>query len=320
MFKRSLTTAAVLAVALTWSWGAAADDRFGQKPFTDLYAFGDSLTDTGNIFALTNNFEPPSPPYFDGRYSSGPVWIETLAPLLGLEVDFETTVLEDPLTNNQAVGGAFTDFRNAFGSNLFGTGILGQVARFAAAGGRIARKDLVVVWGGANNYAFDPFADPDQVVADLVEAVEQLADLGGRRFLLPNLPDLGRTPYGKEPLFGTSEELSAKSRAHNAALAAAAAELRDDDDLAVLVLDVESGFDTLLDAGTVFVEVEEPCLDDFRQDNRVCPELGDTFDAGALGGKLFWDTFHPSSKAHAMIAFLAQGTLTGGVDSEDDDD
>ena len=71
MFKRSLTTAAVLAAALIWSWGAAADDDdFGRKSFTDLYAFGDSLTDTGNLFALTGTFEPPSPPYFDGRFSS----------------------------------------------------------------------------------------------------------------------------------------------------------------------------------------------------------------------------------------------------------
>ncbi len=325
-----LLTATWLAAALIlgWSWGAAADDEdFGRKPITDLYAFGDSLVDTGNLFALTGGIEPPSPPYSDGRFSNGPVWIETLGPLLGLEVDFETTVVLDPLANNQAVGGAFTDTRNANEAllpNLAGTGILGQVDSFEVAGGEIGSNDLVVVWGGANNYIFDPLADPDQVVADLKQAVEQLADLGARRFVLPNLPDLGDTPLGTGFPADERAFLSAQSQAHNAALAAAAAELRDDEDLAILVLDIERGFETLLEAGTVFANVTVPCLiqqpTGTRLDTGACPALGGSFDAGALGGTMFWDPIHPSTNLHALIAFLAHGALTGAAEAEDEDD
>ena len=76
----------LLFVLLGWSWNAVADDDDDDggvvaAPITDLYVFGDSLSDTGNLFALTFGIEPPSPPYFDGRFSDGPVWVETLAPL-----------------------------------------------------------------------------------------------------------------------------------------------------------------------------------------------------------------------------------------------
>lgn len=328
--------AAWLAVGLMlgWSWGAAADDDddddgggFGPSPVTDLYAFGDSLVDTGNLFALTFGIEPPSPLYFDGRFSNGPVWVETLGPLLGLEVDFETTITLDPLANNQAVAGALTDTRNAnelLLPSLAGTGILGQVASFAAAGGDIARNDLVVVWGGANNYIFDPFADPHQVVEDLAQAVEQLADLGARRFVLPNLPDLGGTPLGTFSSPAERAFLTAQSLAHNEALAAAAADLRDDEDLAIIVLDIESAFETLLEAGTVFANVTVPCLiqqpNGSRVDTGVCPPFGPSLDAGALGGTLFWDLIHPSTNAHALIAFQAFGAVTGTDESDDEDE
>jgi phospholipase/lecithinase/hemolysin len=59
--------------------------------------FGDSLSDTGNLFLLTGGtggevFTPdpdqsprlPTPPYYAGRASNGPVWVELFAERLGL--------------------------------------------------------------------------------------------------------------------------------------------------------------------------------------------------------------------------------------------
>ncbi|WP_228021607.1 hypothetical protein [Vasconcelosia minhoensis] len=51
--------------------------------FSQLYGFGDSLVDTGNLFELTQAVlplgVPQSPPYANGRFSNGPLWIEGLA-------------------------------------------------------------------------------------------------------------------------------------------------------------------------------------------------------------------------------------------------
>ena len=73
--RRWMTTATIGLAALAASAGAQA--------YSNLYIFGDSLSDTGNIFALTGGATPAAP-YFAGRFSDGPVWAETLATSLGL--------------------------------------------------------------------------------------------------------------------------------------------------------------------------------------------------------------------------------------------
>ena len=60
------------------------------RPFTHLFVFGDSLSDSGNISALTGGLIPASPPYFNGRFSNGPIWVEHLAPALGFAFDSAT--------------------------------------------------------------------------------------------------------------------------------------------------------------------------------------------------------------------------------------
>src|SRR5271166_1435683 len=49
---------------------------------TGIVAFGDSLSDTGNTY-LAYGY-PPSPPYYQGHYSNGPIWLEYLAGQLGV--------------------------------------------------------------------------------------------------------------------------------------------------------------------------------------------------------------------------------------------
>ena len=46
--------------------------------FDAIYVFGDSYCDVGNIFKATGG-TVPAPPYFDGRFSNGPIWIDHLA-------------------------------------------------------------------------------------------------------------------------------------------------------------------------------------------------------------------------------------------------
>src|SRR3954453_11818583 len=54
---------------------ALAAPAFAQQTYSDLYVFGDSLTDSGNALIATSNLPliPPIPgsPYFQGRFSNG---------------------------------------------------------------------------------------------------------------------------------------------------------------------------------------------------------------------------------------------------------
>src|SRR5215213_5846791 len=65
------------------SIGSGTAERAAAGPFTNLVVFGDSLSDVGNV---QNNFfvDIPGPYYWNGRFSNGPVYAETLATGLGL--------------------------------------------------------------------------------------------------------------------------------------------------------------------------------------------------------------------------------------------
>lgn len=310
MIKRFLLALAFVAVA---SAGALAQGASGSK-FKSIHVFGDSLSDTGNLFAITGGFEPPSPPYFAGRFSNGPVWVEVFDQLLDPKRDFDITpVVIDPLANNQAIAGAFTDTR---GEAFPGIGVLSQVANFAAAGGKIKHKDLVVIWAGANNYLGGD-SDPFPVVGALATAVEELYDLGARWFLVPNLPNLGDTPLGGLVLSPEQAAgLNALTGAHNAILAGVMAGLSADLDVDIVIVDVNATFQAILANPTAFgfTNVTVPCLiqqpDGSRVPSGACPPDGETFDAT---GVLFWDLIHPTAAGHALVAMVAHTTLSAAT-------
>ena len=49
---------------------------------TGIISFGDSLSDVGNTYLAAGI--PQSPPYYQGHYSNGPIWLEYLASKLGV--------------------------------------------------------------------------------------------------------------------------------------------------------------------------------------------------------------------------------------------
>src|SRR5688572_13095314 len=87
---------AAAGVALIASLSASSALAFSQ-----IVAFGDSLTDNGNLQAATNGMFPAAP-YFDGRFTDGLVAVEVMASKLGV-----------PL-NNRAIAGALTGTGNQF--------------------------------------------------------------------------------------------------------------------------------------------------------------------------------------------------------------
>jgi phospholipase/lecithinase/hemolysin len=74
--------------------GGAGTALAQDTPFSKVYVFGDSLVDTGNVYIATSADPndpfptfPPSPPYYNGRHSNGPLWVEVMAAELGLPRD-----------------------------------------------------------------------------------------------------------------------------------------------------------------------------------------------------------------------------------------
>ena len=198
--------------------------------FSELYVFGDSLSDTGNIFAATGGLLPPDPPYYQGRFSDGRVWVEHLAEQLDLPLAANGA---DPsvVQGNNFAAGAARIIQDVPVPPL-GTipSILSQVQYFIGALDQAPADALYVVWGGYNDLriATDPTSDLDhdarqQMIAAAAEgldlATRQLVDRGARQFLVANLADLGLTPEAR--VLRQNVELSTEATiTFNSALAA----------------------------------------------------------------------------------------------------
>lgn len=152
-------------------------------PFTDIVAFGDSMTDTGNGSLAGDGRYPVSPHYYEGRASNGPVWVEYLADRLGVQRP------EASLGGgtNYAYSGAQTGWGiqppEPDGPAVLRLGT--QIEQFFADGRPISEDTLFVIWAGFNDDDL-PRSDAE-IVANLSDHVQTLYARGGRNFVLANL-------------------------------------------------------------------------------------------------------------------------------------
>ena len=153
--------------------------------FTNIVAFGDSLTDVGNLYAAYAY--PPDPPYWNGRFSNGPVWVEYLAQNYGLAAPTPSS----SGGSDYAWGGAVT------GTATLPPGVLTQVGQYLSNVGNTADSNaLYIVWAGANDAFNDPANfDPVASAQNVATAVQTLYGAAARTFLVPNMPPLEKTPY-----------------------------------------------------------------------------------------------------------------------------
>lgn len=160
--------------------------------FTEIVAFGDSGTDTGNFFANTGKTRPDPNYYYQGRWSNGPVWVERLASNLG--VPNPTPSLLGG-TNN-AWAGAETGLT---GVSFAGVPNIGsQITKYLSNHSMLNPGQLIVVWGGINDLAFAGQTDPSIPVSNLSKEITVLAEHGGKYFLVANLLPLGEFPVLKQ--------------------------------------------------------------------------------------------------------------------------
>jgi outer membrane lipase/esterase len=185
-------------------------------PFSSLFIFGDSLSDTGNLAILSpaNAPNPAFGPYDGGRYSNGPLWVEGLATGLGLTGQAAPVFLGG---NNYAFAGARTGLdatppgvlAQAFGLWGIGNPSLGLAGHAAA-----DPNALYVVVGGGNDMrdarsaiggdSTSRQAAAGAAVSYLAQTVGYLASKGAKNILISTLPDLGNTP--EAILLGLSTE------------------------------------------------------------------------------------------------------------------
>ncbi|WP_337885111.1 SGNH/GDSL hydrolase family protein [Fischerella thermalis] len=276
-----------------------------------IYVFGDSLSDPGNLYNATKSQIPPSPPYSDGRLSNGQVWVEYLGDELGLFPTLFTELKNSTPTDgiNYAFAGSSSGLSNTFVPESLLPGVLGQVGLFT----RSLRESnqsadpnaLYIVWGGSNDYVFGNVTDVSQPTANLSRSVALLALAGAKNIMVVNLPDLGKLPLtsGQE----NSSQLTSLSRKHNIALAATLSSLSAIPDVNIIPININSLFQRVRRFPGEFglTNVTDACLvgdfDDIAQGNfTVCTNPNEY---------LFWDSVHPTTRVHSIVAETALSAL-----------
>ena len=161
-------------------------------PLNKMVVFGDSLSDNGNLYEYMKHQLPVSPPYFQGRFSNGPVWVELVMQ------SYYPVNSQDHLLD-YAFGGAGVKEDDDSDDGLFT--LRREIdSYFLAHQDRADEQSMFVVWIGANNYLGVP-DDAEKSLSDvslgIQHGLQRLVDKGAKYITVVDVPNLGSTPAAR---------------------------------------------------------------------------------------------------------------------------
>lgn len=318
--------AAIAAATALVSCGGSDDDPPPQPPlFQTAVVFGASLSDTGNVCPNPSVAGcPPVPPYAQGRFSNGSLWVEVLAQRYSASVTPSTTG-----GNNFAYAGARTGTVPGAGS-VPGTapaaGVLSMAAQleeyFRRFGFVASAQTLFVVDGATvGNNISDALtlsaANPSmattistnvltQAVTDVVTIINRLYASGARHIAVLNSTDVGRTPRVQainvaSP--GAAAAATQLSNQFNGALAQQIAQIRAaSPGLNIYLIDFGALTNEIVASPGAFGfdNVTMACFNTLVMPPTLC---------ATPATYVYWDPFHPTAAASAVLAGRAATTI-----------
>ena len=304
---------------------ADSDPAYVPPDLENLIVFGDSLSDSGNILAFTSGASPDAEKYWQGRFSNGPTWCETVADFMGIENDI--LLMETPITNTfvklqntPAPISAYATpffFNNAFGGADTSDGIKDygfQIGAWDTLEYTIPEKSLVMVWIGGNDFlgmgeGDDPATVIGTAVQNISNGLEDIVDLGATHIAVCNLPNLGDTPKYHGTVYENSV-ITLTVNFNNALAGALTAFAAVNADVTVYPIDmfamseqthatpglygVTNLYERALDAAEAAIDAGDiAAIDEFDE----------------ADGYLYWDDVHPTRAAHQQLAAQVYGTV-----------
>jgi len=310
--------------------------RAGVPSLSNLFVFGDSLSDSGNAGLLTGGFFTPAP-YVGNRASNGPVAVEYLWQIFNPGNNSFKPSLSQAGTN-YAIIGATTGKKNNLEvgdvpgpplNKLFtNRGNASQLNQFTTANPSfVPETSLFLLWlfpndvfyclntyNGINNTCnsagtsagADPTTTnlldvPGLAVSNLITSINTLADAGARNFLVVNSPDLGSTPAFLNT--GNQTLMTLLSNGFNTALETQLNTLASaKPQLDIELFQLDDALNSLIanPGGSGFTNVTQPCL----------TNLGVCSDPSTY---LFWDALHPTTRTHQILAQQLYGVARDPV-------
>jgi phospholipase/lecithinase/hemolysin len=290
---------------------------------SNVFVFGDSLSDTGTLAEFLQH-NAPNPPSFHDSFTNGPVAVELLAERFGLRADpslwlngFTDTFHLFPAGfvagTNYAVAGA----RSAGG----GTPLANQVAAFLGHVNQQAPSDaLYVVMIGGNDVRTAAHAGMsagvNAGVSAEIAAIQALISKGATRFLVPNVPNVGAIPeFTQDSPAGQAATATAFSVLYDQLLASGIQSLMMQNPTDSIVSFDLFSFNSALGANASnlsFTNVTDRCYTNAAavfvtpsmtlQDTAGCGVIDPVLGATNIDHYLYWDNIHPTSRVQAMWA------------------
>jgi outer membrane lipase/esterase len=286
-------------VCFTFLLPATAAFAVNFSKFNHLVVFGDSLSDNGNLYFLSKGAAPPFPAYgtttFPGRFTDGQNWVDYFPVVVG---NFGSiTAFYSNMANgtNVAVGGSTSANLLQPAPSIFPPNptLPAQISDYVESkpGHRVPNDDLYVIWIGANDFAAR--IPPEETMANIRQGIATLAKAGAKHFIVIDLPDISLTPLVKALGSVTVQEARQFVTAVNVLLA--------------VEIPVSAWLEriniTLVEINTIFVPiVMNPVLFGFSDSSHAAFTVPNGPLATDPNDYVFWDGFHPTTRAHLITA------------------
>jgi len=292
-----------------------------EESFSEIFIFGDSLSDNGNLAAVPG-FEFLSMFPYDDGLSNGPRAVEVLAQGLGLDADPSLHLVRAfPVGTNFAVAGA-----RAVTLGIPPTiDLPTQIGSFLQSHKGIAPADaLYVIFIGGNDIR-DARGEPDNRAAKAIireavdgaaSAIRALAGAGAKRILVANAPNIGAIPetraLGDRKFAKRATRLT---KSFNKRLTKAIRNVEWDFDFEIMEFDTFRFIRLVRKLGVrfgLFTNIDDACFFSFLGTFNPECELGKNFDSF-----VFFDEIHPTAKVHQLAG---EAMLEVVLDDDDDHD
>lgn len=291
----SIRLTAVASLALAAPAGAAPLSEL----FSSYYVLGDSLSDDGNVFEATGGATPQSPPYFEGRFSDGPVFTDYLARGFAETENFafggaEAVEDGDDIPDLPTQLGLLSTVDPAeLGENALATILFGGNDAFGAVG-----SDEEEV------------AAAEEAAAAVVDGARAAIDLGIETVAVLTLPRLDTTPLYTLFQPDLAPEAVLFEETFNARLTEGVADL-EAEGLDARLIDSRDFFEVLLSdpESLGIAETTLPCLFPSEEAAEAFgePVLCDL--ATEAPSRAFFDGVHPSGTVHEAFAGYVEAQL-----------
>lgn len=191
----------LMGAGLLFSTSAPAHQAMGSQAIDRIIVFGDSYSDNGNDFRISQGKYPNAVRYFQGRFSDGPVWVEYLAKNFDLDTHDAHQFLDYAYGQAKILSPTSIKVTGNPNKDYPIPDLSQQVDDFVTQHQQFSANDLVVVYMSTNDFFdvtdltntsfFETMADQEAL------QIQRLIQLGAKHLIVLNGRDVTYSPLAE---------------------------------------------------------------------------------------------------------------------------